>query len=91
VQQGLTNVAQHASANSVLVSLLRTGSNIDLIISDDGKGFDRGKVKAKGGLGLLSLEERVGALGGKFAINSRNGSGTEITVSIPHKPGKGEK
>ena len=81
VQQALSNVIRHAEAGSVLVSLMRSGGNVELIVSDDGRGFNL--EKAKGGIGLISLEERVSALRGKFSINSQNGSGTEIIVVIP--------
>lgn len=85
VQESLRNVAKHARANSVLISLRDSAGNVELIVSDDGVGFDVEGVKSSGGLGLLNLKERAGLLGGELRITSAVGQGVEIIASIPRR------
>jgi NarL family two-component system sensor histidine kinase LiaS len=54
-----------------------------LKVRDDGKGFNLEEAEAKGGLGLVSMRERVDQLGGKLEIFTRSREGTEIQVTIP--------
>jgi len=56
---------------------------IQLTIRDRGVGFDPEQIKKKKGLGLISIRERVGLVGGTFSIHSKPQSGTEISVRIP--------
>jgi PAS domain S-box-containing protein len=83
VQQALRNVAMHAGATRAWVSLVREDGRIDLMIADNGRGFDLTTAHARGGLGLLSIEERVHLLNGSFAVDTRVGSGSRLTISIP--------
>ncbi len=81
VQEALTNVSKHAGTNKARIHLT-TGSQILLVISDQGKGFDpsqRGQ-----GLGLLGIQERVKLLGGQLVVHSRPGAGTRLEVRIPN-------
>ncbi len=84
-QEALTNIAKHAEAGYVWVSLNETKSSLVLTIEDDGKGFDTQKalrLAARGkSLGLISMQERAELLGGKFSIKSKKGSGTIIMAS----------
>jgi len=85
-QESLANVAKHAQATSVEVVLDFEGSEIDLIIKDNGTGFDLendGKVGRSGGFGLISMRERALGQNGKFDVQSEKGSGTVIKVSFP--------
>lgn len=84
-QEALTNIAKHAEAGYVKVSLKQNKSFIVLMIEDDGSGFDtqkalRDAVRGKS-LGLISMQERTELLGGKFSIKSIKGSGTIIKAS----------
>ncbi len=80
VQEALTNVAKHAKADNVSISL--SGSEvITLTISDDGKGFDSGLVDK--GMGLTNIRERVGVLRGHFSVNTQPGKGVDMQIEIP--------
>lgn len=86
VQEALNNIKKHAHAKYIHVKLEFIEGNIKLIISDDGKGFDKEIAKANdlyGGYGLLSMKERVELLNGKLEIISTPGKGTKIFASIP--------
>jgi signal transduction histidine kinase len=79
VQEALTNAAEHACASMVEVDLLVTDAAIRLSIRDDGKGgADPGR-----GSGLLSIKDRVDAVGGRFEITSPVGGGTTLVTEIP--------
>lgn len=89
VQEALLNVAQHARAERVFVSIRMTPSEIELDIEDDGVGFDplrrRGSDQTSRGLGILGMEERAQLLGGELHIASRPTEGTSIRVHIPRR------
>jgi PAS domain S-box-containing protein len=82
-QESLRNTSKHAHAHEVRVSIAGEPDHIELWISDDGGGFDFASAKGKGGLGLVSMEERVRLVKGSFVIQSQPGKGTEIRVRIP--------
>ena len=83
VQEALHNVAKHAQARDVTVSLTRSGDVVHLSIVDDGKGFHlAGERGHGGGLGLISIDERVRVMGGQMAVDTRPGGGTRLSVSI---------
>lgn len=80
VQESLANVAQHAQARRVDITLARDAQHCCLTIRDNGCGFDpRSK---QGGLGLLGIRERILTLGGSVEIESSVGGDTEIVVRI---------
>jgi signal transduction histidine kinase len=80
VQEALHNCARHAQARVVRVAVSREDSRILLTVEDDGRGFEAGRVR---GLGLVGMEERVRHLGGEFQVRSRPGSGTRVSVELP--------
>lgn len=83
VQEALTNVAQHARASEVWVSLQTTGEDLLLSVRDNGIGFDPGSIGAGGGhagLGLTAMAERVRQVAGRMEVKASPGSGTEIQV-----------
>ena len=84
-QETLTNVAKHASAKTIIVSLQVIEMKIILEISDNGKGMDDGQLKDPLSAGIIGIRERVLALGGQFEIFSRKEMGTRVIVSIPFK------
>ena len=84
-QESLRNIAKHAQATKVRVVLSARKDGIRLRIEDTGDGFDLKEVKGKGGLGLISMEERVRLVGGKFTIKSHPGEGTTVEVFVPLK------
>ncbi len=86
-QQALTNVAKHSSATAVQVRL-GTGSDgvVELSVRDNGVGLDARSVSElvqQGHFGLAGMRERVEAAGGRWALRSRPGHGTEIVARIP--------
>jgi PAS domain S-box-containing protein len=88
VQEALTNVARHSEAQCVNIQLVDLGSEILVIIQDDGRGMPEGAGVLKRTYGLLGMKERVTLLGGTLQIESAPGSGTRIEASIPTKPDK---
>ena len=91
VQEGVTNVVRHARANRISVRLERVVSDLILLITDDGAGFDARMLRsgtAMATLGLRGMEERAQAVGGTITIDSAPALGTEICVRFPIK---GEK
>ena len=82
-QESLRNIAKHAQAKKVRVALSGRKDGITLRIEDTGDGFDLEEVRGKGGLGLISMEERVRLLQGKFTIQSALGIGTTVNVFVP--------
>jgi two-component system, NarL family, sensor kinase len=91
LQESLKNVEKHARASTVRVSLKQKGAAIQLVITDDGIGFDPDhhaiSRKEKIGLGLLSMRERAAYVGGILKIKTGLRAGTEVEVSVPLTPG----
>jgi PAS domain S-box-containing protein len=81
VQEALTNVMKHARARSVSVILERRENQVQLIVEDDGVGFNVDEALHRG-LGLRGMRERVELAGGTFHIESRVGGGTSIFVRL---------
>lgn len=84
LQESLRNVQKHAKATHVLVRLLGIGRGLALCVHDDGCGIESmERATLRKGLGLTSMEERVGALQGTFRIRGNSGDGTEIHAWVP--------
>jgi len=82
-QEALQNVAKHAAAREASVDLARTEDGLRLTVSDRGVGFHPSQARASGGLGLVSMRERVRLVGGVLAVESQPDHGTTLTVEIP--------
>ncbi len=85
-QEALTNVARHAHASRVDVSIKKLPDGICMTIGDDGKSFQVQRVLLARGskrLGLLGMRERLEMVGGRFEVESAPGKGTTITAQIP--------
>ena len=87
LQEVLQNVEKHARARHVTVRLRQQNAFVQLVIKDDGIGFDPDRHAArriaKGGLGLLSMRERTTCAGGALKVQSAPGKGTTIGAEIP--------
>jgi len=86
LQEALNNAAKHSKANLIRVSLAKEDGSIQLMIEDNGQGFDLAEtnsVKGTRGLGLGSMKERVDLSGGVFDIVSHPGKGTTIQARWP--------
>jgi signal transduction histidine kinase len=85
-QEALTNVARHAQAGRVEVSIQKLSDGIGMEIKDDGKSFQVKRIlngKISGHLGLLGMRERVEMVAGTFCVESAPGEGTTIKVELP--------
>jgi signal transduction histidine kinase len=82
-QETLSNARKYSGARNFTVELSGTGNEIRLAVRDRGIGFDVEQVRRAGGLGLMSMEERVHLVGGSLSIQSRPGAGTAILAVVP--------
>ncbi|MDT0538860.1 sensor histidine kinase [Croceitalea sp. P059] len=84
VQELVANTIKHAEATKVTIQLTQHEDNLNIIIEDNGKGFDRSEIETdKTGMGLTTIEKRVEHLEGNFTIDSILGKGTSILIDIP--------
>lgn len=81
--EALRNVARHSGAGTAAVSLKRVRDDLVLRVSDSGKGFDVEMFKHGGGLGLISIEERLRLLRGECEVSSGPERGTTIVARVP--------
>ena len=86
VQESLWNIAKHAHAREVRLNLSVMGGELVLAIEDNGKGFDPDEIKGRGGLGLVSMEERARLIRGNFLVESQPGKGTRVKIRVPIPP-----
>jgi signal transduction histidine kinase len=84
-QEALRNVARHARARSVRVSLRSVDGGLQVAVTDDGEGFDVNQPSGRPSLGLQSMRERVRLLEGELEIESAPGHGTTILAWVPLK------
>ena len=87
IRELLINAAKHSRAKEIKVSLLRSSSDIYIIVEDNGQGFDASvledKSKKTGGFGLFSVRERLNVIGGSLKIKSAKGKGTQAVLIAP--------
>lgn len=91
LQEALTNIAKHAQASQVRVTLRKERGRLTLSVADNGVGFEVAGLQAAAGttcLGIHGMRERVALLAGSFAIRSAPGAGTVITAQVPLKAKK---
>ena len=83
-QEALRNAARHADAERVDIRLRRDGALAVLEIEDDGRGFDVALAeKRRPGMGLFSMRERIGLVGGRFSVHSTQEQGTRVVATVP--------
>jgi PAS domain S-box-containing protein len=82
VQEAMTNGLRHAESNEIAVSLTVSEGALRVEVRDDGRGFDV-QTPNRDALGLVSMEERALALGGKFSVQSTLGHGTSVLLTCP--------
>jgi PAS domain S-box-containing protein len=88
-QEALRNVARHARASQVEISVRAIIGGVQLAVLDDGIGFDPALQREHPSLGLESMRERVLLLGGELDVESAPGQGTTILVTVPTKKAEG--
>jgi len=82
-QEALTNIARHAEATSISVSLRKGTGRVSLKISDNGKGIEEDQILDPRAFGLIGMRERARFWGGEVRISGAPGKGTRVAVSIP--------
>ena len=87
LQEALANVARHAGATRVDISLRVNTDHFILKIVDNGRGVSEADLRNQKSFGLLGIRERAFLLGGNVDIKGKGGKGTTVTLSIPHRPG----
>jgi signal transduction histidine kinase len=86
-QESLRNAVEHGAAQRLTVSLTRSGDDVEMTVTDDGKGFSLDAVgRDSSGVGVISMEERARAIGGSLNIASSAEGGTTIRIRAPLKP-----
>jgi signal transduction histidine kinase len=80
VQEALNNAVRHSGARNAKVVVERLSKSIAVRVTDDGRGFDPGRSR---GMGILGMEERVKRLGGTLRVESQPGKGATVTADLP--------
>jgi signal transduction histidine kinase len=91
-QEALANVAKHAAATRVGLTLSYMNDEVVLDVRDDGRGFDPARVGVPGqagGFGLVAMRQRIEGLSGTLDVESEPGLGTAISARVPAEPGGG--
>ncbi len=81
-QEALANAVRHGEARSVALTLATSNGTLALEVRDDGRGFDRTRLHSAA-LGLIAMEERAAALGGRLHVSSTPGTGTTVRLECP--------
>jgi signal transduction histidine kinase len=88
VQEAVNNVVRHADADELSIELSATGTEVSVLVSDNGKGFDvKAQQDAEHGFGLFSMRQRADSMGAAFTIVSAKGRGTQVFTSLPRGTG----
>jgi signal transduction histidine kinase len=82
-QEALTNIARHANATRVEITLIKNPASVEMKVRDNGQGITEGQVAASTSFGLMGIRERVHALGGDLKISGAPGKGTIVHVTLP--------
>ena len=85
IQELTTNIIKHAEAKNATINISQFDNTLNIIIEDDGKGFDYKNVNLKNGMGLNSIKTRIEHLNGTLNIDSTLKKGTSIIINIPLK------
>lgn len=83
VQESLNNIAKHASASQVVISMNKNTNAINIMVKDDGCGFYIAGVRNPQSLGIVGMQERAQLLGGHVVVSSMFGMGTCVEVNLP--------
>ena len=82
-QEAVTNSVRHSAANNIRVGLRCDSDTVDLIVEDNGCGFDVNAKLSDQSFGILSIRERAWLVGGQSIFHSTPGAGSRLTVHIP--------
>jgi two-component system, NarL family, sensor kinase len=84
VQECVSNALKHARARSLSIQVMRSNDSVNLIVEDDGVGFD--PAQTSNGMGLGNMQRRATEVGGTVVVDAKPGRGTSISVDIPLPP-----
>ena len=86
-QEAINNAIKYAESSDILVTISHSNSILSILVDDNGKGFDPGKVKkvkkGDGGMGLTFMKERIKYIEGRLFLHSELGKGTRVTLNVP--------
>ena len=82
-QEAMSNAARHAGPCEILVRLERAGPCLELVVTDNGHGFDPAAVRGRARLGLSGMRERAQRVGARWTLHSAPGQGTRVEVLLP--------
>jgi len=83
IQEAIQNVLKYSGADEARIDITGNKTSLRLRISDFGIGFDPEQVRGKGGLGLVSMQERLRLVGGRLSIESEEAKGTRLDIQVP--------
>ena len=83
IQELITNIIKHSQASEVVIHLTNYEDTINLMVEDNGIGFDLSQVKPSGGMGLHSIQKKIENLGGRVTIESIAHKGTTVIIDVP--------
>ena len=83
IQELVANIIKHAEATQADIYLTQYSERINLMVEDNGNGFDTHQIVNKNGMGLVGIEKRVQNLDGNMEIESIKGKGTTVIINIP--------
>jgi PAS domain S-box-containing protein len=87
IQEALANVSRHSGVTTAHVRVQRGDGAIVVTVADQGRGFTEGRQSTLGGgLGLVGMQERAAGVGGRVQIESAEGVGTRVTITLPVPP-----
>ena len=83
IQELVTNIIKHANASNATINVSQYENNLNIIIEDDGVGFNINSVNLKNGMGLSSIKTRIEHLNGSFNVDSTHKKGSSVIIDIP--------
>jgi len=83
IQELITNIIKHAEATEAVIHLTHHGEEINLMVEDNGRGFETGKTQYKEGMGIYSIQKRVEYMNGTVDVESVPNKGTSVIINIP--------
>ena len=83
VQELITNVIKHAEATEASIHITNHEESLNIIVEDNGKGFNTKNITKKSGMGIHSIDKRIENLGGNVTIESELNKGTTVIIDIP--------
>ncbi len=83
IQELVTNVIKHAQATEATIHLTNHDDTLNIMVEDNGKGFNTKKILKTSGMGIHSIDKRIENLGGTVTIESEPGKGTTVIIDIP--------